>query len=105
MPAVKLVGFQGVLLDSLFPWDMSGLSFNGIQNFKIRSEMLGSIGWSANVSHNTPGLIKTDTGGPVDGISVFASSPGGNPTQGIIFADSVFFCPHSQSFFHPGCSA
>src|SRR5258707_638741 len=100
--AAKSAGFQGLLLDSLFPWDMSGLSINGIQNFKIRSEMLGSIGWSANVSHNTPGLIKTDTGGPVDGISVFASSPGGAPTQGIIFENLVFIGSNSRSVVHLG---
>src|SRR5258708_38805942 len=83
--AAKSAGFQGLLLDSLFPWDMSGLSFNGIQNFKIRSEMLGSIGWAAKVCHNTPGLIKNCTGGPVERISLFRSNPWREPPHGINF--------------------
>ena len=92
--AAKAAGYQGIFLDTQFVWDASGLVINGIKNFVIESRMAGSIGWTGIVSYNTTGYIKTDTGSPADGVRIFASSPGGAPTQGVIFTNCVLVGSH-----------
>src|SRR6185437_10288416 len=83
---VKAAGYTGMYLDPRYIWDMSGVTFNGVQDFMIESRMIGSIGWTGNIEYNTNGYIATSTGGAASGVSVCASSPSGSTsTQGVIF--------------------
>jgi len=96
-------GYTGLYLDPRYVWDMSGLTFNGIQNFTIESRMNGSIGWTGNIAYNASGYIKTGTGSPADGIKVYAATPGGSTaTQGVIFRRCVFVGSNSRAVIHYG---
>ena len=98
-------GYTGLFLDPGNIWDMSGVTFNGIQNFLIESRMTGSIGWNGAIDYNTSGAgyIKTSTGGVADGIQVYAATPGGTlNTQGVIFRNCVFVGANSNAVVHYG---
>ena len=101
--AAAAAGYTGMFLDPGFVWDMTGVVFNGIQDFTIESRMHGSIGWTGNVAYNTGGYIKTDTATPADGIQVYATTPGGGTaTQGIVFRNCVFVGANTNAVVHFG---
>lgn len=94
--------YVGIYLDPRNVWDMSGLSFNGIQNFTIESRMNGSIGWTGGIQVPA-GFVQTGTGSPVNGIQVYASTPSGaTATQGVIFRNVVFQGSNSHATIHYG---
>lgn len=93
-------GFQGIFLDPRYVWDLSGLVIKDVSNFIIESRMMGSLGWTGNISYNTQGYIKTDTGSPGDGIMIY--SDGVAETQGIVFRDCVFVGSNPGSVVHLG---
>ncbi len=99
--AAIAAGFNGIFLDPLFVWTISGpLVFNGVQNFLIESRMVGSIGWSGNISYNVNGYI--NTGSTQDGVQVYASNPTGAPTQGVIFKNCVLVGSNTRAVVHLG---
>src|SRR5579863_1158706 len=101
--SAQSAGYTGLYLDPRFVWDMTGVVFNAIQNFTVESNMVGSIGWTGNISYNTNGYIKVGTGTPADGIQVYASTPGGSTqTQGVIFRNCVFVGSCTRACIHYG---
>ena len=98
--AAQSTGAQGMFLDPRFVWNASGLVIDGIENFLIESRMMGSIGWTANTDYNTQGFISAGTG--ADGIQMLATSPAGNPTQGVIFKNCVIAGTNSNATVHLG---
>lgn len=100
--AAQSAGCQGIFLDPRFVWDASGLVISDTSNFVIESRMQGSIGWTANISYDTGGYIKTDTGSPADGIQIYDSTPGSTQTQGVVFRNCVLVGSHSNAVIHFG---
>ncbi len=87
-------GFTGWYLDPRFVWYLSG-TFTGISNFRVTSDMIGSIGWNGTVSYGA-GYINAGTG--TDGIAVTGASTG--DAQGLMFERVVIVGTNANATFH-----
>lgn len=90
------MGWSGWYLDPRFVWNLSG-TFTGISNFKIESDMIGSIGWNGNVSY---GVGYVNVGTALDGIAVAGATIG--DAQGLLFEGLVLVGNNSNCPFHYG---
>lgn len=93
-------GFTGLYLDPRFVWDATGLVIKDVSNFRIKSHMNGSVGWSGAISYNTNGFVKTDSSTTADGIQVY--SDGTTECQGVIFEGLAIVGNNSNATVHLG---